>query len=151
MYGIYAAHSKTFFYQLCVQFVRSRILKNFHGQTDRPPEGQTDKPTYRSSLLELKKDSKNRLNLKARIEGIIENKSCSPIWVSRPQKPFWISPQTQKSLIGAQKAKNDPQIRSKSKVRIEGSIEDNSCSAIWVDQKSIFEPYTNPKVIQCGP
>ena len=36
--------------------------------------------------------------------------------------------QSQKQPIRAQKVKNDPNSRSKSKVRIEGTVENKSCS-----------------------
>ena len=45
----------------------------------------------------------------------------------------------------AQKVKNDRKIKSKSKVRIEGKIENKSCSTSWVDHKTVFEHYPNPK------
>ena len=34
---------------------------------------------------------------------------------------------------------------SKSKFRIGGTIENKSCSTIWVDPKTVFEPYPNLK------
>ena len=42
-------------------------------------------------------------------------------------------------------------IRSKFKVWIEGSKENISCSVIWVDPKTVFEPYPNSKNIPFGP
>ena len=38
------------------------------------------------------------------------------------------------------KAKNDPFIKLKSKVRIEGNKENKFFSAIWADLKNVFEP-----------
>ena len=46
----------------------------------------------------------------------------------RPKPVFEADPNPQKNLLGRQKAKNDPKIKSKSKVRIEGTIENKSCS-----------------------
>ena len=44
------------------------------------------------------------------------------------------------------KAKNNPKIRSKSKVRIEESIENKSCSAIQIEPKNILQCSTIPKI-----
>ena len=33
--------------------------------------------------------------------------------------------------------KNDPKIKSKSNVRIEGNIENESCSTTWIDTKTV--------------
>ena len=43
------------------------------------------------------------------------------------------------------KVKKDPHIMSKSKVRIEGTIENKSFSTKRVDIKTNFEPYPSPK------
>ena len=48
-------------------------------------------------------------------------------------------------------SKNDPKIKSKSKVRIEENIENKSCSTICVDPKTVFEPYLDPKNSTFGP
>ena len=61
--------------------------------------------------------------------------------MSRPHNSFQTLPQPQKQAIRAQKSKNNPKIKSKSKVRIEGTIENKSCSAIQIDPKNVFEPY----------
>ena len=45
-----------------------------------------------------------------------------------PQNSFRTLPQPKNSLLGPQKVKNDPKIKSKSNVRIEGNIENESCS-----------------------
>ena len=47
--------------------------------------------------------------------------------------------------------KNDPKIKSKSNVRIEGNIENESCSTTWVDPQTVFEPCSNPKNSPLGP
>ena len=47
--------------------------------------------------------------------------------------------------------KNDPKIKSKSKVRVEGTIENKSCSTTWVDPKIVFEPYPDQKNSPLGP
>ena len=44
-----------------------------------------------------------------------------------------------------------PIIESKFKVKIEGIIENKSCSAIQVDSKNVFEYYPNPKIRPFGP
>ena len=53
--------------------------------------------------------------------------------------------------LGTQKVKNDPEIKSKSKVRIERNIENESCSTTLVDPKTVFEKYSGPKYNQLGP
>ena len=61
--------------------------------------------------------------------------------MSRPKKVFEPHPEPKSSPIGppesqklpkklSQKVKNNPKIESNSKVRIEGTIENNSCSTI---------------------
>ena len=58
--------------------------------------------------------------------------------MSRPQKvvqPF-LNPKN--SPLGPPKIKNDPKIKSKSNVRIEGNIENESCSTTKVDPKTLF-------------
>ena len=62
-------------------------------------------------------------------------------YISRPQN----------SLLGPQKVKNDPKIESKSNVRIEGNIENQSYLTTWVDPKTVIEPYPNPMNSQLGP
>ena len=50
------------------------------------------------------------------------------------------------SPLGPKKVKkNNPKIKSKSSVRIEGNKENESYSTTWVDHKIIFEPYPDPK------
>ena len=46
--------------------------------------------------------------------------------------------------MGPQKVKNYPKIRSKSNVRIEGNIENESCSTTQIDPRTVFKPYPNP-------
>ena len=51
--------------------------------------------------------------------------------------------------LWSQKVKNYPKIKSDSKVRSEGIIENKSCSTAWVDLKTVLEPYTpTPKIAQ---
>ena len=64
----------------------------------------------------------------------------------RPQNSFWTLPRPPKSPLGPQKLKNDPNIESKSNVRIEGCIENESCSTTWV-----FEPYSDHKTSRLEP
>ena len=41
--------------------------------------------------------------------------------------------------------KNYSKIKLKSKVRIEGILENKSCSTTWVDPKTVFESLPDPK------
>ena len=43
------------------------------------------------------------------------------------------------------------QNKVKSNVTIEGNIENESSSTTWVEPKTDFEPYTDPKNIPLGP
>ena len=61
--------------------------------------------------------------------------------MSRPQNSFRTQPQPQKLPIRAPKSQNNPKIKSKSNVRIEGNIENESCSSIWVYPRTVFEPF----------
>ena len=65
--------------------------------------------------------------------------------MSRPQNSFSSLPKPKKQAIRAPKVKNDPKIKSISKVRIEGTIENKSFSTKRVDPKTAFEPYHSPK------
>ena len=56
---------------------------------------------------------------------------------------------TLKSIM-PQKVRNDPKIKSKSNVRIEGNIENESCSTTRVDPKTVVEPYSNPQASPLG-
>ena len=56
-----------------------------------------------------------------------ENESCSTTLVD-PKKGVEPYPNPKNSPLGPQKVKNDPKIKSKSNVRIEGNIENESCS-----------------------
>ena len=62
-----------------------------------------------------------------------------------PQNSCRTLPQPKNSPLGPKKVKNDPKIKSKSKVRIEINIENESYSTTWVDPKTIVEPYHNPQ------
>ena len=61
--------------------------------------------------------------------------------MSRPQNSFRTPPKPQKQPIRAQKVKNDPNIKSKSNARVEGNIENESCSTTRVDSKTVFDSY----------
>ena len=50
---------------------------------------------------------------------------------------------------GPQK-QNHPKIRSKFKVKTEGSIENKSCSATHINSKKVFE-HNSPKISPLGP
>ena len=56
-----------------------------------------------------------------------------------------------KKQLGPQKLKKDPKINSKSKVKIEGTVENKSCSTTWLDPKTFLEPYSDPKISPSGP
>ena len=58
---------------------------------------------------------------------------------------------TPKIAHGATKSQNQPQNHPKSNVRIERTMKNKSCSATWVDQKTVFEPKPNPKNNPLGP
>ena len=62
-------------------------------------------------------------------EGNIETDSCS-ITLVEPKTVFEPFPNPKNSLLGPQKVKNDPKIKSKSNVRIERNRENESCSTI---------------------
>ena len=49
-------------------------------------------------------------------------------WESIRETAFEPYPNPKNSPLGPQKVKNDPKIKSKSNVRIEGNIENESCS-----------------------
>ena len=55
------------------------------------------------------------------------------------------------SPIVPQKVKDAPQLKSKLNVRIEGNMENESCSTTLVDLKTVFEPYPNHKNSPLGP
>ena len=40
---------------------------------------------------------------------------------------------------------------SKSKVRIDVTIDNKRCSTAWVDSKTVFNPYPDPKISPLGP
>ena len=52
--------------------------------------------------------------------------------------------------LGPQKVKKDPKIRSKYKVKIEGSKENNSCFAIQKDPKNVLNIAPAPKLAHSG-
>ena len=54
-------------------------------------------------------------------------------YMSRPPNFFYIIPDPKDWPLSLQKVKNDPTVKSNSKVRIEGIIENESCSTIWVN------------------
>ena len=64
--------------------------------------------------------------------------------MSRPQTVFEPFHNPKNKLLGPQKVKDDPKIKSKSNVRIERNKEDESCSTTYVDPKTVVEPYSNP-------
>ena len=66
--------------------------------------------------------------------------------MSRPQNSFWTLPNPKSSLLGSQKVKNYLKIKSKSKVTIEGNIENIISSTTWVNLKTVFDHTLTPKV-----
>ena len=68
----------------------------------------------------------------------------------RPQNS-WNIPRPQNRPLGPKKIKNDPKIKSKLKVRIQGTIENKSYSTKLVDPITVFEPYPDPKNSSLGP
>ena len=84
-----------------------------------------------------------------RIEGKIENESCSTTWVDKKKQFLNIEPKN--SPLGSKKIKDDPKIKSKLKVRIEGNIENESCLTTWVDPKTVVKPCSDPQTSPLGP
>ena len=68
-----------------------------------------------------------------------------------PKTVFEPYPNPKNSPLWPQKVKNDPKIKSNSKVRIERNIENESCSTIWVDPKTVFDTFPNPENSPLGP
>ena len=67
------------------------------------------------------------------------------------QNTFSTLPLAPKQPIMASKIKkNNPKIKSKSKVRIRGTIENVGCSTTWVDPKTISEPEPKPQKSTIG-
>ena len=71
--------------------------------------------------------------------GTIENKRWSTSWVD-PKTVVEPYPDPKRNPLGLQKVKNDPKIKSNSKVGIEGIIENESCSPTYADIKTPYEP-----------
>ena len=69
----------------------------------------------------------------------------------RPKYSFSTLPLPQKTPLGPPKGTNDQQIKLESKVRIEGTIENESCSTTRVDPKIVFKPNLHPKYSLLGP
>ena len=65
--------------------------------------------------------------------------------MGKPQNSSWTLPVPKSSPLGPKKVKNDNKIKSKLNVRIEGNIENESCSTTWVYPRTVFEPFPNPK------
>ena len=55
------------------------------------------------------------------------------------------------SPLGPTKVKNNPKIKPNSNVRIDGIIENESCSSTWMDLKTVFEPQTELNNSFLGP
>ena len=111
--------------------------KNIHWILSWPQE-QTIKAQKSKKLPQIKS------NLKVRNEGIIENESCSTVWVD-PKIVFEPYPDSNNSQLGPQKVKSDTNIKSKSKVTIEENIENKICSTNRVNPKPTW-----PKIAHHG-
>ena len=70
-------------------------------------------PQHQKQSIRDKKKSKIKLKSKVRVEENREDKSCSITWVQ------FLNP----TPLGPKKVKNNPKIKSNSKVRIERIIE----------------------------
>ena len=68
--------------------------------------------------------------------------------MSRPQNSCSSLTQPQKQPIGSKKLKKDLKIMSKSKVKIEGTLGNKSCSTTWIDPKAVLKPTPSPKIAQ---
>ena len=69
-----------------------------------------------------------------------------------PKTVFWPYRNPKNSPLGPPKVKNDSKIKSKLNARIEKKPKENeSCSTTWVDPKTVFELYPNPKNSPLGP
>jgi len=75
--------------------------------------------------------------------------SSSVLQVWKHPKQFLNHTPTPKLPIRAPKSQKDPKIKSNSNVRIQGNIENKSCSTTWVHPKTVFEPF--PKIPPLGP
>ena len=68
-----------------------------------------------------------------------------------PKTVFVPYPNPKHSPLGPQKVQHYPKIKSELNVRIEGNIENKSCSMTWVHPKTVFEPFPNLKNSLIGP
>ena len=61
------------------------------------------------------------------------------------------TPNPKNSPWGPPKVKNDHKIKSKSNLRIEENIENESCLTTWADPKTVVQPYSDPQTSPLGP
>ena len=107
----------------------------------------------------VKNDPKIKSKWNVRIERNIENKICWTTWVdpktvvelysnhkNSPLGPPKVKNDPKNSPLRLQKVKNSRKIKSNSKVRIEESIKNESCSTIFVDPKTLIELKPVPKL-----
>ena len=80
----------------------------------------------------------------------MQNESWTTTWID-PKTVFEPYPKPKNSPLGPQKVKNNPKIKYKSNVRIEGYIENESCLTIWVYPKTVFKSYIDPNNNPLGP
>ena len=80
-----------------------------------------------------------------------ETKQMKVVQLHNESSKQFLNPNLPKnSPLGPQKVKNDPKIKSKLNIRIEGNIENESCLTASVEPKIVFEPYPNPKYSPIG-
>ena len=68
-------------------------------------------------------------------------KKCS--WKSKEIRHIYFK--CNSSSLGPKKSKMTPN------ARVEGNIENESCSSTWVDPKTVVKPYSNPQTSPIGP
>ena len=69
-------------------------------------------------------------------------------YMSTTKTVFETYPDPKKSPLGPQKVQNSPEIKSNSNVRIEGSIENESCSTIIVDPRYLLNSNQHQKLVK---
>ena len=120
--------------------------RNFHIRvpTGNPPPPKKKKKTHPS----LKVYQHRSIWINMNIYITVARKHTKWKWfiqMSSPKRVFELFLNPKNIPIGPQKVKNDPKIKSKLNIRIERNKDNKSCSTIWVDLKTVVEPYSNPK------
>ena len=73
----------------------------------------------------------------------MKKESCSTIWADSKAVFEPYTPPLKLPILQTKKVKNDPKIKSKSKVRVKGIIDNESFSTTSVDPKTIFLTLTS--------